>query len=329
MGGQKSRLLSWVIVLTASFTPLLVATANSPLRDFYRVSPVSAQGPQSERNLVTLSVVVRDKQGRFVTDLSKEQFRVFEGDKQQDIVSFSTGAPRPMAFGLLMDWSGSRRGIPSSPQGTLPHAEIEPAARFFGSLLDKDHIAFAAKFSQNVEPLGDFTSDPIEIERSIRSATSIAPYGPTALYDAIIWACQKLSSKPGYKALVVVAEGDDNTSKHSSHEAIEAALRTGTAIYFISLANASPYLHGHSRGHAIETAKELSGEAGGEAMFARHPEDIAAAFVRLTENLRSVYVLAYHPSETVRGGKFRKVKIETTRNDVQVLTRKGYYAPKN
>ncbi len=292
-----------------------------------RVSHLSAQEPRQGtaawQEPVTLRVAVRDKDEQLVKDLTREEFRIFEDGKEQQIGLFSRGDPRPLTLGFLMQWSGQRRE-------TLPYGEIDPASQFFRSLMDKNDVAFVARFSDTIEPLTDLASNPMEIERSLRRATEAKLQGASALYDAISWACrEKLLPRLGQRVIVVVADGHDNRSKKQLSAAIESALRAETAIYVVSLAYADPFLKGHTLREAINSAEELAKKTGGEAVFVRSQKDWAAAFNVIHRELRSRYTLGYYPTNIARDGKFHRIKVKTTRKGLHVLTREGYYAPKD
>ena len=144
----------------------------------------------------------------------------------------------------------------------------------------------------------------------------------TALYDAIYLACsEKLNSEAGRKAIVIVTDAQDEGSKVRLEEAIEAAQRTDTVIHILLVAD--PRFGGNS-----SVAHKLSEETGGRLIAVRSEKKLMEAFDEISEELRSQYTLGYYPTNTARDGKFRKIKVETNNHDLKVLTRKGYYAPK-
>ncbi len=284
-------------------------------------SPQESRQP-TDKEPVSLSVSVHATDGQLVKDLTKEEFRIFEDGKEQQIDSFSRGQPEPLILGLLMQWSGQRRD-------TLPYSEIDPASQFFRSLIGSKDAAFAVKFSKAVELLSDFTNDPAEIERNLRRAgTGAAPYRPPALHDALVWACrEKLSARNGHRVLVLVIDGRDYGSKKQLRDVIDAALRSETVIYVVGLAGANPYMNRAAVARGIELATKLAKETGGQAFAARNPGDVAAAFGQIVEELRSAYALGYYSTDAAHDGRFRKIRVETRRKGLYVLARKGYYAP--
>jgi len=259
--------------------------------------------------------------------LTQEEFRVLEDGKEQAITSFAFGVRQPLALGFLAQWSGTRHR-------SLPYGEIDPAIEFFRALMGMNDFSFAAKFTGTVDTLIDFTSDPSEIERALRFAESVKPWGPSALYDSLIWAChEKLSSRPQRRVLLLVADGHDNQSEKSSRDAIESALLSQTTIYVVSLAYPS-FAREFAVGEAsrdlglkgyVHLAKELAEQTGGDAIFVRKQEDIAPAFAKIDRELRNQYLVGYLPSNQARHRGFRRIRIEVKRGGVHVRARRGYY----
>jgi len=191
-------------------------------------------------------------------------------------------------------------------------------------------------FDLDVDLLSDFTSDPAKLERAIQRARINAPSTPasvqgplpqrgpkgTNFYDAVYLACrEKLSSETGRKALVILTDAEDNGSKVRLEEALEAAQRTDTVIHILLVYDP---MYGANAG----AAKKLAEETGGRMIEVRSEKKLLEAFDEISEELRTQYTLGYYPTNGARDGRFRKIKIETTRKDTHVLARKGYYAPK-
>jgi VWFA-related protein len=217
-------------------------------------------------------------------------------------------------------------------------AEQEAASRFLALVLRKSYLAMVITFDLDVDLLSDFTSDSAKLERAIRRARINAPRTPvsvqgplpqrgskgTNFYDAVYLAChEKLASEAGRKALVILTDAVDNGSKLRLEDAIEAAQRSDTVIHILLVYD--PVGYGANEG----VAKKLAEETGGRMIVVRSEKKLEEAFDQISEEIRSQYVLGYYPSNTTRDGRFRKVKIDTTRKDLHVLARKGYYAPKN
>ena len=282
--------------------------------------------------LVSLYATVRDNKKHPVPDLARKEFRIFEEGQEQKIDYFSRETALPITLGLLIDTSISQEAILG--------AEQEAASRFLRRVLRKGDLAFVISFDVNVDLLSDFTDDIAQLERAIRRTRINAPSGMgpipqrgpigTKLYDAVYLASrEKLAGEVGRKALVILTDGVDAGSRETLQDSLESAQRTDTVVHVIVLSDPGFYFH-RGGGYGGEgVAKKLSEDTGGRAISVRSEKKLEEAFDQISEELRHQYILGYYPSKPARDGKFRKVKIETTRPQLKVLARKGYYAPKN
>jgi VWFA-related protein len=275
-------------------------------------------------DLVNLFATVRDKKTKKIaTGLEQGDFKVSEDNTPQEISSFSRETSLPITLGLLIDTSGS-------VAQTLG-AEQEAAVRFLNRVMRKGDLAMVIGFSSDADLLAGFTEDRTILERAIRRTriSGAAVAGPlggsppgTVFYDAIYLACtDKLAQEAGRKALVILTDAQDSGSRMRAEDAIEAAQRTDTVVHVLLIA---PTFGGNEG-----AAKKLSEETGGRTIVVRNERNLEQAFDQISEELRSQYVLGYYSTNTARDGSFRKVKVESTRKDVDVLTRRGYYAPRN
>ena len=289
-----------------------------------------AQGPALKKtvNLVNLFATIRDKNKRIVGDMKQEDFRVFEDGGEQKIAFFSKEVTMPITLGLLIDTSGSE-------QNRLG-AEQEAASRFLERVMKKGDEAMVISFDLDVDLLADFTDDRAQIERAINKArigavsggvvtpgTIPSNTGGTHFYDAVYLACNdKLVTEAGRKALVIITDAQDEGSRLRLEEAIEAAQRTDTVVHVLLV---------HDPGYSWrpDVAKKLSDETGGRTIEVSSEKRLTEAFDQISEELRSQYTLGYYPTNAAKDGRFRRVKVETANKDYRVLTRKGYYAPKN
>lgn len=289
-----------------------------------------SQGPALKRtvNLVNLFATVRDKNKRIVGDLKQSDFKIFEDNQEQQIAFFSKEVTLPITLGLLIDTSGSE-------QNRLG-AEQEAASQFLERVMKKGDEAMVISFDTDVDLLSDFTDDRGMVQRAINKARIGAVNGGvvtpgtipsrsgggTLFYDAVYLACNdKLSTEAGRKALVIITDAEDEGSKLRLDEAIEAAQRTDTVIHVLWV---------HDRGYGrLDVAHKLSDDTGGRTIEVSSVKKLNEAFDQISEELRSQYTLGYYPTNTSKDGRFRKVRVETGDKDFKILTRKGYYAPKN
>lgn len=279
-------------------------------------------------SLVNVFATVRDGKRRLVPDLTQEEFRVLEDGVPQKIEFFSRETSLPINVGILIDTSGS--------VDRVLEAEKEAASRFLRRVLRPKDLAFVINFDVDVDLLSDFSQDPAHLDRAIRRARINAPGSPvnagpfpriqsggTKFFDAVYLACtEKLAGEVGRKAIIVLTDAVDTGSRVKLEEAMEAAQRTDTVVHILHVQDSQFYGFG---GGGEGVAKKLAEETGGRAIFINSEKKLEEAFDQISEELRSQYTLGYYPANNARQGKFRKLKVETTRNDTKVLARKGYY----
>jgi VWFA-related protein len=292
--------------------------------------PVQSQGTISTQvSLVSVFATVRDKGKRIVGDLKQEDFQVFQDNEPQKIAFFSKEVTLPITIGLLIDTSGSE-------QNRLP-AEQDAATRFLERVMKKGDEAMVISFDLDVDLLSDFTDDKHIIERAINKAkvnavggagvvtpgTIPSNVGGTHFYDAVYLACaEKLGTEAGRKALVIITDADDQGSKVRLEEAIEAAQRADTVVHVL-------LVHDPGYGWRPDVAKKLSDETGGRTIEVSSEKKLEQAFDQISEELRSQYQIGfYYPSNKLKDGGFRKLKVEMANKDYKVLARRGFYAPK-
>jgi len=303
--------------------PLLAVSLAWPARG--QEPPVQGPTIKTQVNLVNLFVTVRDKSKHIATNLTQDDFKVYEDGQEQKIAFFSKEMTLPITLGLLMDTSGSEQNMLGAIQ--------EGAESFLNRVMRKGDEAMVISFDLDVNLLADITDDRSELDRAIRRA-QINAAGPmvtpgtlptgnigTDFYDAVYLACHdELASEAGRKAVVVLTDAEDNGSKVRVEEAIEAAQRTDTVVHIL-------LVYDPRYGANSSVAKKITDETGGRMIVVNSEKHLQEAFDQISEELRSQYTIGYYPTNTAHDGKFRKIKVEVTDHDDKVLTRKGYYAP--
>jgi VWFA-related protein len=269
-------------------------------------------------NLVDLLYTVADKKGKFITNLKKEDFKVYEDDKNQIITNFTAETDLPLTIALLVDTSGSIRD--------KLRFEQEAAIEFFYSTLHRGKDkGMVISFDSGVDLLQDFTDNPETLADAVRK---IRAGGGTSLYDAIYLAVnEKLANQPGRLVIILISDGDDNSSRISLTETLELSQRRNVAIYAIST-NSAAYFGSKDQDRGDKTLKRFSEETGGRPFFPEKIQDLAVSFQEIGEELRSQYRLAYIPSNNKADGTFRKIKIDVANKNYKVKARTGYYAPR-
>ena len=291
--------------------------------------PVQQGGTISTQvSLVSLFATVRDKNKGIVSNLTQNDFKVYQDNEEQKISFFSKEVTLPVTLGLLIDTSGSERY-------RLP-AEQDAASRFLERVMKKGDEAMVISFDLDVDLLSDFTDDKHIIQRAINKAqvnavggggvvtpgTIPSHTGGTHFYDAVYLACaEKLGTEAGRKALVIITDAQDEGSKTRIEEAVEAAQRADTVVHVL-------WVHEGGYGR-YDVAKKLAEETGGRAIEVSSEKKLDQAFDQISEELRSQYQIGYYyPTGKAKDGGFRKLKVEVNNKDYKVLARKGFYAPK-
>ena len=300
-----------------------------------------------DTSLVQLNVGVVDRQGRPITDLSRESFRIFEDGAPQTLASFETTAA-PFSLALLLDVSGSTIGF---------RQQIKQAAlRFTDSLLPDDRVTVIA-FNEKTLSLAKFTSDHNKIAWAITNAEG---KGGTELYAALRFALKELAGEgKRRKAIVVLTDGLDTgmrnadrktTADANTNEEAMAAIkpeasgplsavlndadRQGVTIYPLALPSGDPkrlplptpqligiYAAARAR------IQILADRTGGRLSDIRRLEDLFRLYGEVAAELRTLYTIAYQPSGgRQRDGRWRTIRIEVNRPELIARTRPGYFA---
>jgi VWFA-related protein len=310
-------------VLVAALAVLLVPGLDVPAA---QNSGGQQGGIRVQVNLVNLFATVRDKKTKqIVSSLEQNDFKITEDGVDQKISFFSKESTLPITLGLLIDTSGSE-------SNTLG-AEQEAAVRFLSRVMRKGDLAMVVSFDTDSDLLADLTDDQSRLDRAINRTRINAPsaQGPlaqtipgTVFYDAVYAACHdRLAEEAGRKALIILTDAQDEGSMLKLQDAIEAAQRTDTVVHILLVADP------HYGGGNESVAKKLTDETGGRTIVVRNEKNLEQAFDQISEELRSQYTVGYYSTNTARDGSYRKIKVDTTRKDLDVLARRGYYAPKN
>ncbi len=268
--------------------------------------------------LVLIPAHVTTATGAPVTDLSVQNFHLYEDNVEQTVASFSA-EEAPISVGLLFDASGSMRN-------KLAKAS-EAASRFFSTANAQDEF-FLVKISGRAKLVEPFTTDSLGLVQQIRH---FRPAGQTPLFDAIHLAMKQMkTARNSRKALLIISDGGDNWSTHTFHEIREALLESDVQLYAIGI-----FDEDFTRNHAPEEVRGpmllrvLAAQTGGRLYSVSSLEDLPEIGARISRELRQQYVLGYYSTNTTRDGKYRHVKVRVTSEtpELRVSFRTGYYAP--
>ncbi len=280
-------------------------------------SRISDQTYRVSVDLINIFCSVWDKNtNSFVTNLTRDDFTIYEDNQKQEIKNFNRETNLPLTLALLVDTS----------QSVAPKLKFEQdaATAFFQSVLrDKDR-AMLVEFDSGVSLVQDFTSDPNKMAKQIRSLRAA---GGTSLYDAIYLSCdEKLIRETGRKAVVILSDGEDQSSKTTFDQALEMALKAESTIFSISVNRGGFFGVGDTK-NGDRVLKQLADETGGRSFFPFKVEELDDAFRQINQELRSQYSIGYLSSNTKRDGTYRKVEIKIGERGLKLSYRKGYYAP--
>ena len=316
--------------LSAQQIPPPPQQQTKPTQPQNPVAPPRAPGQRFNVGLVHLVAAVTDRRNKFVTDLTKDDFRVFEDGKEQRISFFSRQADLPLRIGMLLDTSNSIRERLHFEQGAATDFLYDVIRR------GKDQ-AFLMTFDNEPEVIQDYSGD-LDVLSSVIQKQNAG--GGTALNDAIYLASERLMDAPVptsgpdrevRRILVVISDGEDNLSDHALSDAIQMADRAGVSIYAISTNNdwveidtSTPKKFGFSEGDNV--LKEIADETGGRVFFPYRVDDLAQSFLDIGNELRSQYLIGYTPPYKEADGQFHRVDLKVDRKGLTVRSRKGYFA---
>ncbi len=273
---------------------------------------------RADVKLVNLFVTVLDRYGAPVTNLKQDDFQLFEDGNPEKIAVFHRESELPLSIVLAIDSSLSTKKDLK--------LELESARRFSHSILRPVDSLTVFQFNELVDQLVPFTPDLRRIDRAI---DQVRVGSATALYDALYLGAQALEQRQGRKVLVVITDGGDTMSKLSYAEALREAQEAEALVYSIIVV---PIENEAGRDIGGEHALiQISHDTGGKYFYADGLEQLDSAFRKISDELRTQYLLAYYPSRRVAASDFRRFTVQVRRSpdDLTVRYRAGYYTTKS
>jgi Ca-activated chloride channel homolog len=270
--------------------------------------------------LVNVFVTVTDDHGAPVAGLKKEDFALLEDGKPQTISVFDKESALPLSIVLDIDTSlSTRKDLP---------LELSSARRFARAILRPVDAISLYSFSEIVSEVVPFTSDLKAIDRGV---DRVRMGSATALYDALYLGSQALEPRKGRKVLVVITDGGDTVSRVDYKEAVRAAQEAEAIVYSIIdvpvEASAGRDIGGE---HALI---QISEDTGGKYFYATSVPELDDAFRKISDELRTQYLLAYYPSQRISDSNFRRIEVKvdgaSTSSPFTVRHRAGYYTTKS
>lgn len=296
--------------------------------------------------LVTVPVRAMDRSGRFVPDLKREDFRLFEDGVEQEISFFDT-ADQPLTVALMLDISDS---------ATFEQGEIQAAARAFLEQLRPEDRAMVVAFDKYVRVLTEPTGDREALYRAISGARGV---GGTSFYDAVTEVLQgRFARARGRKAVVLLTDGIDTTSRATAGEAMRAARESDVLVYAIQYDTVThPFVNERSRtganapeststvrsgamttrGELLTTAYKrangflrlLTDRTNGRYYMAESVKGLSRSFAQIAAELREQYSLGFYPKNRDEEGRLRQLKVKVMREKTAVSARRNYvYKPR-
>lgn len=283
---------------------------------------------RSETHLIDFTFSVRRPDGTLASGLTRNDFKITEDGDPQKIAFFGTQGDLPLALGLIVDASDS--------QSKFFKRHRKDIEQFLKTVVRPQDQVFAICFGNHLRLTSEFTASPAAVmdglehfDKGDRHFPELAAEDDreegTALYDAIYYSIhQELAQAQGHqRALILFTDGEENSSAHDLLDAIDAARENDTLIYAIRYTEQKGQ-NADAR-HGIAALHHLAAETGGADFDALHG-DIDAAFAGIAQQLRSLYSVAYHSTNSRRDGSFHRVVITTSDPSDTVQARTGYYA---
>ncbi len=256
--------------------------------------------------------------GHMVNDLESSNIQIRDDNKPPErIVQFAPQSKLPLRLALLVDTSGSVHDRFSF--------EKSAATKFVQKVLSNPaDLGFIAGFATEPTVTQDFSANPVELGKGIEN---LANGGGTALFDAISFACRKLGDYPDdervARVLVILSDGEDNSSHSSLKQSVQVAERMGVTIYTVSTKEGLG-----DKTDADKVLEVLAERSGGEAMFPGDLHTLGSSLDKLRDLIRSRYFIAYKPADFLPNGSYHAISIIAEKNGkhLQVRARKGYHA---
>jgi Ca-activated chloride channel family protein len=341
-GGIASQTQSAKNETTAQGAAAYASPSPTPHRE--EVPQDSDEVIKVETNLTNIFFTAADKNKRFISNLKAEDIRVFEDGQPQEIFTFQQNIDLPLSIAILIDTS-------ISEERTLPDEKVAAQA-FLESVMrpNKDEAAVIS-FTGDTTLEQGFTGSIERLRRAIDHVEFVPPSGyigggvvvngtppisgtnqslagSTAVWDAV-WATSEelmaTSAEHTRRAIILLTDGDDTSSRMKMHEAIERALKADALIYAIGIGDR--YTFNVNEG----SLRKIAEQTGGRAYFPKHERDLNDAFAQIQKDLREQYLVAYSPTNKARDGSYRKIEIQVVNPDLKQQNlklnyRAGYFA---
>jgi Ca-activated chloride channel homolog len=298
-----------------------------------------------DTNLTNIFFTAADKNKRFISDLKAEDIRILEDGQPQEIFTFQTNIDLPLSLAILIDTSASE-------ERTLPD-EKAAARAFLENVMrgNKGDEAAIVSFTGETTLEQGFTGNIDRLRRAIDRVEFVPPSGyigggvvvngtppisgtnqslagSTAIWDAVWATAEEListSAEHTRRAIILLTDGADSSSRMKIHDAIERAQKADALIYAIGIGDR--YTFNVDEG----SLRKIAEATGGRAYFPKHERDLNDAFAQIQRDLREQYLVAYSPSNKNRDGSYRRIEIQLInpalrQQNLKLNYRSGYFA---
>jgi Ca-activated chloride channel family protein len=316
----------WLCLLSLAVCALLPFAAvaqitgpEPPIRSSREPAQNSSKPIQMDVSLVLVNMTVTDPNDRVVTGLEKQNFRIFEDGREQEIVTFSS-EDVPISIGVIFDMSGSMSDkIGRARQG---------AVQFLKTANPRDEF-FMVSFNDRAELTSRFTSSVDELQNHMMLT---AAKGQTALLDAIyLGLSQMRSASNGKRALLVISDGGDNHSRYNERDIRNFMKEADCQLYVMGVFDANDMGRTDEERYGPTLLSELAEMTGGRVFPVSNLNDLPDIASKIGVELRNQYVLGYKPSEARSNGAWRKIKVKLVPPKglppLTVYAKTGYRAP--
>jgi len=294
-----------------------------------------------DTDLANVLLTAVDDKRRFVTTLTREDVRVLEDGVPQQIATFQRETDLPLSIAFLIDTSASQERV-------MPD-EREAALAFTEAVLrpGKDTaavVSFTGLARIEQSPTGDMavlrsTVGTVKVEYNHESPECADESPPeirirclTGVWDAVVIAARAVLARTPQttrRAIILLSDGDDSSSKTPLYRAVEEAVRENVVVYSVGIRD-EDFPSGELRRSWLRAVSE---DTGGRAFFPKNRAQLDAAFAQIAAELRSQYLITYTPTNRAKDGSFRRVSVEITnpalrKQKLRLLYRQGYYARK-
>lgn len=273
-----------------------------------------------DTNLVTVPVTVLDREGRYVTNLKKEDVQIFEDGVEQEIALFET-VEQPITVFLLLDVSGSM---------VYHLTQLTNASNVFANELRPNDQLIAATFGEEIKLLLPLIKVK-DLQKGIK-LRPMATYRDTMVYDAVEFAQKKMKKISGRKAIVLFSDGVGSGLSASAKSNLRDAEEQEALIYTVQFAFSPPIRHGNINEKMFDKwgakasiyMKNLAAKTGGRPYQIEKITDLEKTFRLIAEELRQQYSLGYYPKQTGKDGERRAIKVRVNVPNVAVRARDNY-----